>query len=221
MAGMKIIACLAASLDGKIATRDVLENPESEIRIGSQHDLEHLLRVRTEADAVLMGAGTFRAYGNPRRDANQRAVPLHVIVTRSGHLNPQASLFKADLAIATIVFSPAAVSSETRRQYPPSVEWVATGDNPVAMIVNTLSARGVQTLLIEGGGEMLDLFLRARALDELVLTICPLLLGGRDVPGLLTGAGFYIHEAPRVSIRTLEQVENELYLRLGLTYSQG
>lgn len=219
--GMKVIACLAASLDGKISTRDTLDNPNSHIRIGSDADLQHLLAVRDQCDAVLMGAGTFRAYARPRRDSQNNA-PLHAIVTHSGNLRPGSTYFKNQPAISTVVYSPQSIKQETQCQYPETIHWVTTGsDNPVAIILEDLSRRGVNTLLVEGGGEIVDLFLRARALDELILTICPLLLGGRDVPGLLTGEGFYLKEAPRSKILSMKRVEDELYLHLALQYPQA
>lgn len=220
---MKVIACLAASLDGKIATRDALKHlkghPAQEILIGSDEDLKHLLAMRTEADAVLMGAGTFRAYPKPRRDACQRIIPLHAIVTRGGNLNPASPLFQHQPPVETIVFSPDELPPPVRSNYPPHVDWVSFGhERSVAAMLAVLEKRGVQTLLLEGGGEMMDLFLRAQAIHELTLTLCPLLIGGRDVPGLLSGAGFFWKEAPRTEIRSLRQVGNEIMVRLGVIY---
>ena len=216
---MKVIACLAASLDGKISTRDTLTDPHKHVRIGSEHDLQHLLQVRDQCDGILMGAETFRAYARPRRGAENTA-PLHAIVTRSGNLRPGSTYFKNQPLPPTVVFSPDSVSPEITRQYPPVIDWVATGagENPVPVMLKELSRRGVSTLLVEGGGEIIDLFLRAQALDELILTLCPLLVGGKGVSGLLTGEGFMLADAPRTKILSLKRVENELYLHLKLEY---
>ena len=55
-------------------------------------------------------------------------------------------------------------------------------------------ARGVERLLVEAGGDLLFQFLAADAIDEMYLTLCPLVVGG-DAPSLADGAGFDLADA--------------------------
>jgi 5-amino-6-(5-phosphoribosylamino)uracil reductase len=104
-------------------------------------------------------------------------------------------------------------------QYPTHVEWVATGaGNPVPVILSTLQGKAIQTLMVEGGGHIMNLFLQAQAIQELYLTVCPLLLGGQQDPSLVTGSGFTVANAPRTKVRTSAWIDQELYLHLDVIY---
>ena len=216
---MRVIACFAATLDGKIGSSHNLRD-----RVGSKADLDHLLNVRNQADAILCGGGTFREYKKVRRGSHQTTpaqTPLQCVMTRDFNLPPEAGLFSADPPVPTIIFSPTEAPLPLREKYPSHVEWLATptaGAEQVAFILDTLQARGIQTLMVEGGGHIMNLFLEARAVHELYLTVCPLLLGGTTDPSLVTGPGFAVPHAPRCEILELEKVENELYLHLALSY---
>lgn len=213
---MRIFACLASTLDGKIASRKAPRE-----RFGSSEDLAHLLRTRDQADAILSGGETFRQFSGVRKAPHAERIPIQCILTRSFNLPPEASVFqKAEaLGISIIVFSPDPAPDEIRRHYSEQVEWVSIGsDDPCDNIVQTLQARGVQTLSIEGGGEVVHLFLQSKSLQELYLTICPLLLGGRDDPALVSGAGFSVAQAPRTEVLSADWKGQELFLHLKLRY---
>ncbi len=101
------------------------------------------------------------------------------------------------------------------------MEWLTTGDgNPVHVILQAFSEKGIQTLMVEGGGHIMSLFLQAQAIDELYLTVCPLLLGGQSDPGLVTGLGFPVAQAPRTEVIQADWRGQELYLHLRLHYPQ-
>lgn len=211
---MKVIACFAATLDGKIASK---AHPKD--RIGSDTDLKHLLIVRRQADAILSGGETFRQYPYVRQGADADTVPVQCILTRSFDLPPTAPVFQADPAVPILIFSPDPAPAAIRSRYPTHIEWIAFGSgSPVSAILDTLKARGVQTLLVEGGGHVMHRFLEAQAVQELYLTVCPLLLGGADNPGLVTGAGFPVKTAPRTEVLSADWQGEELYLHLTIRY---
>lgn len=221
---MKIIACLATSLDGKIAAS---ASPRK--RIGSREDWHHLLRVRNLADAIVCGGETFRHHPLVRQGTEQSRPPLQCILTRSFDLPPEARLFRESVPpntsaapVPVLIFSPQIPPEDLKTHYPPHVEWIATGEeNPAQVVSRTLTQRGVQVLLVEGGGYIMNLFLQAKALDELYLTLCPLLLGGREDATLVTGSGFSVDGAPRTETLSAEWREQELYLHLRLHYPGG
>ncbi len=220
---MRIIACLAASLDGRIGSATNLKD-----RIGTPADLEHLLTVRNQADAILCGGETFRQHAAIRKGNRQERPPLQVILTQRFQLPPEAKLFQQSqvstppvplLPVPILIVSPQQAPAEIRNQYPNHVEWLATGDgNPVPTILKALTDKGIQTLMVEGGGHIMNLFLQAQAIDELYLTVCPLLLGGQSDPSLVTGLGFPVAQAPRTEVIQAEWRGQELYLHLKLQY---
>lgn len=214
---MRTFACLAVTLDGKIASA---KNPRD--RFGSKADLAHLLNTRNQADAILSGGETFRQFSGVRRASQSEQTPIQCILTRSFHLPPDASLFrKARVSpIPIIIFSPQPPSEEIHSQYPDCIDWVSIGeDNPAEVILKTLRAKGVQTLSIEGGGQVVHLFLKSHALQEMYLTLCPVLLGGKNDPALVSGEGFSVAEAPRTEVISAEWKEQELYLHLKILYT--
>lgn len=218
---MRIIACFAATLDGRIGSATNLHD-----RIGTAADLEHLLTVRNQADAILCGGETFRQHSTVRKGNQQAKAPLQCILTKAFNLPPEAKLFqdsvKTEPPVPILVFSPEAAPNTIKPKYPPQTEWLTTdSENPVPFILNTLAAKGVQTLMVEGGGHIMNMFLQAQAVHELYLTVCPLLLGGKNDPGLVTGAGFRVAEAPRTEVLSSEWKGQELYLHLKLHYPES
>jgi 5-amino-6-(5-phosphoribosylamino)uracil reductase len=218
---MRIIACFAATLDGRIGSATNLKD-----RIGTSADLVHLLTVRNQADAILCGGETFRQHPNVRKGNQQQTAPLQCLLTQSFHLPPQAKLFqespKGNPLTPVLIFSPHVASPEIKIKYPAHTQWLTTDAvNPVPSIVDALESRGVKTLMVEGGGHIMNLFLQAKAIDELYLTVCPLLLGGKNDPGLVTGAGFRVAEAPYTEVLSSEWRGQELYLHLKVNYPQS
>lgn len=215
---MRIIACFAATLDGKIGSAHNLRD-----RIGTRDDLAHLLNVRNQADAVLCGGETFRQHASIRKGSQQEAAPLQIILTQRFNLPPEANLFtksaQSNPVVPILIVSPNPAPEALKAQYPPHVEWLCAGEgNPVPAVLAHLKHKGIQTLMVEGGGHIMNLFLQAKAVQELYLTVCPLLLGGKDDPALVTGPGFWVAEAPRTEVLKADWLGQELYLHLKIHY---
>ncbi|MBK8191056.1 MAG: dihydrofolate reductase family protein [Vampirovibrionales bacterium] len=220
-------ACLAASMDGKI-------NPPGEARaisLGSALDIAHLKALRDSADALVFGGKTFRSY--PKRHQAQRADhrPLHLILTRGDaiarQIPPDSPFFTGapDDAPPALIMSAQAIAAADRALYPDWVAWEqASGDavSQTAAITQALTARGCQAPLVEGGGEIVGLFIAARALSRLYLTLCPLVLGGgAAAPSFLSGVSFSRETAPRLHLVETLQRGDELFLTLDITYAQA
>lgn len=218
---MKVIACFASTLDGKIGSAS---SPQD--RVGSCADLTHLLAIRNQANAILCGGETFRQHANIRKGSTSAQAPLQCIMTRRFDLPPDASLFhnstQSEPHVPILIISPEPAPEAVRRLYPAHVEWLSTGsESAVQTVLEALRQRNIQTLMVEGGGHIMNLFLKDKAIHELYLTLCPLLLGGTDNPSLLTGQGFTVGTAPRTQVIHSEWTEQELYLHLKLHYPDG
>jgi diaminohydroxyphosphoribosylaminopyrimidine deaminase/5-amino-6-(5-phosphoribosylamino)uracil reductase len=70
-------------------------------------------------------------------------------------------------------------------------------------VLADLFVRGVKSLLVEGGGEVLASFVAAGAYDRVAVDCAPLLIGGKAAPGPLGGEGF----AKLASAARLEHLE--------------
>jgi len=221
----RVIASLAVSADGKI---DSVAREGG--RFSSRLDRDRLDALRAEADALIVGAATVRAEDPPlrvrdparrhRRLAEGRPEQLVVVVvTRSGRV-PPAARFLREPAAARWLAVPDDLGAERLAPLRSvlaegRLELVRCGHGGVepALLLARLCERGCRTILIEGGGELLAAFLDRDLVDELRLTLCPTLLGGRAAPGLVGGEGWTLARRPRLRLVQFERVGDELFLR--------
>ena len=208
---MKVVSNTAISLDGRINTRE-----RRFAFFGSARDHARMSRLRAEADAVLVGGATFRNWPHPALpDAEDRGGlrgrPWNVVVSRSLDL-PMTPEFLDEPAIRPLFLTRAAsLAGKTLKAE--AEGWAgAGGDLPVSWILEQLERRGVERLLIEAGGDLLFQFLAADAIDEMYLTLCPLLVGG-DAPSLADGSGFDLAELRRMRLVSAEPEGDEVFLR--------
>jgi len=172
--GRLVIAQLGQSLDGRIATAS-----GDSYYINGQPSRAHLHRLRALVDAVVIGVGT--------ADADQPALtvrhvtgpdPLPVILDPRARVRPHGPLFEADHERELLILTgpcarPQSWPSRVTRICLPVT---ASGFDP-GEIINALAERGLNRVLIEGGGQTVSRFIDAGALDRLHLLIAPLLIG--------------------------------------------
>ena len=84
----------------------------------------------------------------------------------------------------------------------PSLDWV----------FDELQSRGCQEVILEGGGNLVFQALQSNRLDEMYITICPLVIGGINAPSLADGLGFSAAEMRRLSLIECKQNGHELFL---------
>ncbi len=213
---------MAMTVDGKI-TSSAGEHP----RFTSQLDRGRMDRLRAQADALLLGAGTARA-DNPawhvrtesmreyRRSLGKPEALLRVLVTRSGSIDPASRFFDdshgaAERIVVTVEEAPRdrLAALESRAE----VWKIGRGRVDLGQLLGQLASRGVERLLVEGGGDLnWDLF-SGDLVDELHVTIAPALLGGRSAPTLLEGEGFPMELRRRLRLEELVREGDELFCR--------
>jgi 5-amino-6-(5-phosphoribosylamino)uracil reductase len=142
----------------------------------------HLLR--RLAEVVLVGAGTARKerYNGVQHATRGRDTPPPVaVVTGSADLDPGSALF-TDTIVAPLVLTLESAPAERRAAL------AAAGGEVVVLprltpdaLLAELSRRGLRRVLCEGGPSLLGAFEAADAVDELCLTLSPLLVGGESV----------------------------------------
>jgi riboflavin biosynthesis pyrimidine reductase len=201
-----------ASVDGR-ATVDGRAGP-----LGRPGDLEMLLELRALADAVLIGAATLRAesyarlLGREERRARREAAglpgdPLAVIVSQSGDVPWEAGLFQAPEQ-PVLVYADAVAPS-----LPAPVEVVPA--RPLPEVMADLRARGIRALGSEGGPRLLRSLVEAGLIDELFLTLTPVLTGDPDAIRIVEGAELPTHAS--LGLEWVLELDGELFLR----YSVG
>ena len=201
-----VSACLASTVDGKItaATTPLVPAPDEWVKLGSEADLNRLFALRDEADVLVYGASTLRAWPAVRfglkalqQPQGQWVPPAQVWLTRSWALPPAVlAAFGAwqphwpTLWGASATPPPLAV-----QQALPQLRWlplptalpaaqVTDEEPPMRVLMQRLQAEGYQRVLVEGGGDVLAQCLAAQVLETLHLTLTPWLIGG-DAPSLV------------------------------------
>jgi riboflavin-specific deaminase-like protein len=193
-----VLVNMAMSADGKIASAN-----RAVTTFGSARDLAHLYELRATADAILSGARTIEETGatlGPGGDRHRRRrlrdgraeFPLRVIASGRASIDPASPIFHRGNAPIVLLTTARAPRARLRRLGPHLAGVIASGDERIDFAAALAALRkdwGVRRLLCEGGGELNDALFRAGLVDELHLTVCPLVIGGNRAPSLADGAG--------------------------------
>ncbi|MFI9065786.1 bifunctional diaminohydroxyphosphoribosylaminopyrimidine deaminase/5-amino-6-(5-phosphoribosylamino)uracil reductase RibD [Streptomyces sp. NPDC053429] len=194
----------AATLDGRSAAAD-----GSSRWITSPESRADVHRLRAEADAVLVGGGTLRA-DDPHlavRGVEGATQPLRVALDTHAALLPGARIL--DDAAPTLLV----VAEDADTRHLPGVDLLRLplhdGRLPVPGLLTALHARGVRSVLLEGGPSLAGAFLEAGAVDRVVGYLAPALLGSG--PAALADAGITtIARAVRLDITEAVRVGTDL-----------
>lgn len=205
---------LALSFDGRIATAtgesQWITGPEARRQV-------HLLR--GTHDAVMVGAGTARA-DDPQlnvRGLGARRQPARVVVSRSldvpltGHLATGASDPQVFICHGTDARPEMyeAWQGLGARLLPCRV--VAGRVDPLA-VLNALAEQGITRVFCEGGGQLAASMLSVNLVDELHVFTAGLALGAEGYPGLGALGIDRLADAPRLELKSAEQVGADVHL---------
>ena len=149
--------------------------------LGTDADRRVFGLLRQLADVVLVGAGTVRTedYRGARRPTRGRDTPPPIaVVTGSAELDPTSRLF-TDTAVPPIVLTLDSAPPQRRERLAAAgAEVVALERLSPDLLLRELAARGLHRVLCEGGPALHGALIAADAVDELCLTLSPLLAGG-------------------------------------------
>lgn len=195
------------TLDAKLAT----VTRESQW-ITSEEAREQSLALREEYDAILIGSGTVKA-DNPsltrRRGLASSIVPwTRVVLDGDGDLPPHAQILSG--GIRTLLFT----SSPARYDRAPELEVIRTdGRVDLEHVLGELHARGIRSLVVEGGALVHSEFIRRALWQKMILFVAPMLVGGAESPALFFDEGVArLTEAHRFRFDRAEFVGRDLMI---------
>ncbi len=185
-------------------------------------DVRLFALLRWQADVLLVGAGTVRTeeYGGDRPSPERRAwrtdrgmaeVPRIAVVTRSCALDPAGPLF-TDTLVRPLIVTCHAAPRERVATLAGVADVVTAGDETVdiSVALDALAERGLRRVSCEGGPTLLAHVAAAGRLDELSLTVSPLLVGGRALRIL---SGSLLHVPARLRLAQVLEDDGFLFLR--------
>ncbi len=215
---------MAMTVDGKI-TSAKREYP----RFASPQDRTRMDRLRAGADALMVAAGTVRA-DNPALHVRTKSIreereaggkphaPHRVLVSASADIPGDSRFFDTTHGGDSILVTTETVAEANLRRFEGRAEVWRLGQQRVDLraALATLRKRGVDRLLVEGGGELNWALLELDLVDELYVTVTPTLLGGRDAPTLLGGASWSMEKHRRLRLLELDREGDELFCRYSI-----
>jgi 5-amino-6-(5-phosphoribosylamino)uracil reductase len=201
---------------------------EQRLALSNDADFDRVDAVRADCDAILVGATTVRN-DNPRllvRSAarrreriarGQRPLPMKVTVTGHGKLDACAQFFAAG-DTEKLVYCASPTVAEARDRLGP-VATIVDGGEPVDMhrVSEDLYARGVQRLMVEGGGTMHTQFLTANLADELHLVVAPFFVGDSRARRFVGDGRFPWNPDRRATLAEVRQIGDVVLLRYALS----
>ena len=198
------------------------------LELSNDADFDRVDAVRASCDAILVGAATVRT-DNPRllvrsktrqeeRTARGLApLPIKVTVTERVELDPCAAFFTMGDTEKLVYCASARVCDARSRLG--NVATVVDGGQPVEMrrISEDLGARGVQRLMVEGGGTVHTQFLTDNLADELQLVVAPFFIGDSRAPRFVSDGRFPWNPSRRATLAEVRQIGDVVLLRYALS----
>lgn len=180
---MKVVINFAMSADGKIALKS-----RRQTAISDEADKKRVHELRSVSDAILVGIGTVLS-DDPKLTVNEKYVkgarnPLRVVLDSQGRTPSDALVLNG--AAQTLI-----VTSEGCSKSFPNAGVVRCGKDEVDIerLLEILEGRGVRSLLVEGGSEVIWSFLEKRLADEVHMYIGSMVIGGDSAPTPAGGHG--------------------------------
>jgi 5-amino-6-(5-phosphoribosylamino)uracil reductase len=213
----------ALSLDGYLSSAI-----PRRLALSNDADLDRVDAVRASCDAILVGAATVRN-DNPRllvRSAARRderkarglaPTPIKVTVTERVALDECADFFTTGDTEKLVYCCSERVGDARSRLGP--VATVVDAGQPVEMrrISEDLGARGVQRLMVEGGGKVHTQFLTDNLADELQLVVAPFFVGDSRAPRFVSDGLFPWNPDRRAKLAEVRQIGDVVLLRYALS----
>jgi 5-amino-6-(5-phosphoribosylamino)uracil reductase len=217
-----LLSC-ALSIDGYLGAAT-----SRRLELSNDADFDRVDAVRASCDAILVGAATVRT-DNPRllvrseARREQRAArglapsPIKVTVTERVQLDACADFFTAGETEKLVYCASQRVADARSRLEP--VATVVDAGQPVQMrtISEDLGARGVQRLMVEGGGKVHTQFLTDNLADELQLVVAPFFVGDSRAPRFVSDGRFPWTPDRRASLAEVRQLGDVVLLRYALS----
>jgi 5-amino-6-(5-phosphoribosylamino)uracil reductase len=198
------------------------------LELSNDADFDRVDAVRASCDAILVGAETVRK-DNPRlvvrsqarrdeREARGLAPsPIKVTVTERAQLDAGADFFTTGES-EKLVYCPSARVCNARSRLGPMATVVDAG-HPVEMrrVSGDLGDRGVERLMVEGGGMVHTQFLTDNLADELQLVVAPFFVGDSRAPRFVRDGLFPWNPGRRATLAGVREIGDVVLLRYALS----
>lgn len=211
---MVIISC-AISLDGRLASE------ANDTRLSSFEDKVEVHKLRSKVDAILVGINTILA-DDPHLTVSEKYYksdrhPIRVVLDSTCRIPLNAQVITRRKEVPTIVAATKrAPEDKIRKLREAGVDVLITDSTDRVDIVEILKylreKYNVKKLMVEGGGKVIGEFFRLGLVDQLRISITPVLFGGKAVPLLGDTVFRYVEESPKLELYKIELCGHNIVL---------
>ena len=216
---LKVIINSAMTIDGKISSYN------GNSCISSKKDLVRVHKLRSKVDAIVVGINTV-IIDNPmlniRFIRNSRISPTRIIIDSYGRIPLDSKILKSAANIKTIIVVTKQASRDTIEQIKKLGAYVIIiGSKLVNLkrLFKMLYDMGYRKILIEGGGELNWSCLHDGIVNELIITIAPKVIGGRNAITLVEGRG-YSTISQGIKLKLTKIIQNKNNNEITLFYNK-
>jgi diaminohydroxyphosphoribosylaminopyrimidine deaminase/5-amino-6-(5-phosphoribosylamino)uracil reductase len=202
---------LASSLDGRISV-----NGSVSAALTGSESARYVQQLRHDHDAILIGSNT-ALVDDPNltdRSGLARRRPLvRIVLDNRLQLPPGSKLVRTARDVPTLLFTNSRQDDKFAALREAGVEVVVTdmGSRDLVSVLAELKRRELQSVLVEGGTEVAGSFCDERLVDKFTLIAAPLIIGGREAPNAVGGAGSdSLAEAIKLSDVTVERFGDDV-----------
>jgi 5-amino-6-(5-phosphoribosylamino)uracil reductase len=216
-----LLSC-SVSLDGYLGDRT------PRLALSNAADFERVDAVRASCDAIMVGAATVRT-DNPRllvRSQARReertarglaASPMKITVTGRADLDARSNFFTTG-ETEKLVYTSSSQVRDARERLGPVATVVDSGLHVrMRWLTEDLADRGVDRLMVEGGGVVHTQFLSGDLVDELQLVVAPFFVGDSRAPRFVTDGRFPWNADRRAALAEVRQLGDVVLLRYALS----
>ncbi len=206
-----VIINAAMTIDGKIASKT------GDSKLSSKSDKRRVHQLRSSVDAILVGKNTVTR-DNPILSVRyyDGKNPIRIILDSYGTLSSSSRIIKTCKTIPTIVVVSKKISQKNLarlKKFP--IEIIISGKDKVNIkkLLQILKKKKISRILVEGGGTVNWEFLKNGIFDEVIITITPFMIGGKESISLVEGDGFSkIFQSPKLQLKKFHRLKNEMIL---------
>ncbi len=184
----KITLSAAITLDGKIGQKN------KHIVLSSKSDKIRVHKLRAKSDAILVGKNTVQQ-DDPLLTVRyaKGKNPIRIILDSYGIIKNNSRIIKTSKRVRTIIVVSEIISkTNLNRLQKLPLDVIICGKNQVNLtkLLPILSKKGINTILLEGGGTLNRSFLKKNLIDEMIIALTPYILGSKNTIDLFEGMSF-------------------------------
>ena len=210
-----VILNCAMSIDGKIASI------VGDCKFSDEPDWKRVHLLRASVDSILVGMNTIIAddskltikYHEPKKYPTRLVVDSKLRIP----LDARIITFEPEKYKTMIGTTTLAPEEKIKKLHDKGIETIICGSGPrvdLSAFLSKLKKKNIHSMLLEGGGTLNFEMLRNKLVDEVRISISPVLLGGKDAKHFVGGAGFEkIKDAVTLELHSHEKLGKNLLVQ--------